>query len=260
MIEIEKKQIEIISKSMIAVLMLLGVFLATKSITQIIDWSNKEVYPARTITVSGDGEVLAIADIASFSFSVNEEGQTSQEAQSKATEKMNTALAYLKDAGVEEKDLKTENYSIYPKYENVAPCYAFDCPPANPKIVGYTVSQSIKVKVRNIDNAGKFVTELTKFGINNISGISFTIDDEDKIYAEARTEAISNTQEKAETLARDLGVKLGKITAFYEETPNGYQPEYGRGGDMMVKTFAEPSLPQGENTYKVRVNVTYELK
>lgn len=261
MIIVEQKESKIIVRSAIAVLILLGVFLGVKAVTGIIDWSNKEVYPARTLTISAEGEALAVADIASFSFTVSEEGSTSEEAQSKATEKINKALSYLKEAGVDEKDIKTENYSIYPKYENIAPCYAFDCPPSNPEIVGYTVSQTIQVKVREIDNTGKFVSELTQFGINSMSGISFTIDDEDALYADARTQAIQKADEKIQKLAQDLGVKVGKVISFNEENPNMYYGAQAYGGDaMMVKAEMAPQIPQGENKYAVRVHVTYELK
>lgn len=260
MITIEQKDTQIFIKIAIAVLVILSLFLVTKAITEITSWS-KQDYSIRTLTVTAEGEALAVADIASFSFSVNEEGATSEAAQKKATEKINKALEYLKSAGVEEKDIKTENYSISPKYDQVAPCYAFDCPPAVQKIVGYTVSQTILVKVRDIDNTGKFLTELTQFGINSVSGISFTIDDEELLYAKAREEAITKAQQKVEVLAKDLGVRVGKVISFNEEGPNMPYQEYGMGGDaMMTKSFVTPQIPQGENNYTTRVHITYELK
>lgn len=261
MIDIQQKDVKIITSIIIGVLGFLGLFLATKVISEVYSWSTTQEYPVKTIMISAEGEALAVADIASFSFGVNEEGKTSEEAQGKATEKINSALAYLKSSGVDEKDIKTENYSIYPKYESVAPCYAFDCPPANPQIVGYTVSQNIQVKVRDIDNTGKFITELTQFGINSISGISFTIDDEDALYAEARTNAIKKAEEKIALLAKDLGVKVGDIVSFNEEIPNMYFGERAYGGDMMVKEAMAPvQVPAGENKYTTRVHITYELK
>lgn len=255
------KYTELAVKTSIGVLGLLVLFLATKTITEVISWSKDDVYPTKTITMTAEGEALAVADIASFSFSVNEEGNSSDEAQKKATEKINKALDYFKSNGVEEKDIKTEDYSIFPKYENVAPCYAFDCPPSEPKIVGYTVSQTIRVKVRDTDNTGKFLSELTKFQINNVSGISFTIDDEDAIYDSARKDAVEKAKLKAETLAKSLGVKLGDVISFSEDTSPYYANEaYGMGGDAMMKSAAAPSVPKGENKYTSRVYVTYELK
>lgn len=242
------------------VLALLILFLATKTVTEIISWSKDTIYPTKTITVSAEGEALAVADIASFSFSVSEEGATSGEAQKKATDKINKAIEYLKANQIDEKDIKTENYSIYPKYNAVAPCYAFDCPPTEQKIVGYTVSQSVRVKIRNTEDPGKFLSELTKFEINNISGIAFTIDDEDALYDQARKDAIGKAQVKATTLAKELGVKLGDVISFNEDSMGQY-PGAGMGGDViLLSKEASPEIPRGENTYTSRVYVTYELK
>lgn len=256
------KYTELAIKIGAGVLGLLALFLATKTITEIISWSKDETYPAKSFSVTAEGEALAVADIASFNFSVNEDGVTSDEAQKKATDKINKALDYLKTNGVEEKDIKTENYSIYPKYENVAPCLAFDCPVyAEPKIIGYTVSQTIAVKVRDTENTGKFLSELTKFQINNVSGISFTIDDTDALYDIARKDAVKKAQAKAEALGKELDVKVGDVISFSEDNSQYYGSDYGMGGNMEMsaaKTAVE--VPRGENKYTTRVYVTYELK
>lgn len=257
------KQIDFLIKIGVGVLGVLSLFLVTKVVTEIISWSKNETYPAKTITITAEGEALAVADIASFTFGVTEEGVTSDEAQKKATEKINKALEYLKSNGVEEKDIKTENYSIFPKYNDVAPCYAFDCPRPETKIVGYTVSHTMRIKVRETDNTGKFLSELTKFGINDISGITFTIDDEDALYDEARKDAISKAQIKAETLAKNLNVKLGEIISFGEDNSRYMGGDFGMGGAEMavpMKTAVAPNIPKGENAYTIRVYVTYELK
>ena len=259
----DKAQKDILIKVALGAGAMLALFLVSKTIGEIISWTQGEVYPAKTVTVVGEGEALAIADIASFTFSVNEEGATSDEAQKKASEKIDKALQYFKDNGVDEKDIKTENYSIYPKYESVAPCYAFDCPRAEPKIVGYTVSQTIRVKVRETDNTGKFLSELTKFEINNVSGISFTIDDTDKLYDLARKDAIAKAEEKAASLAGELGVKIGKVISFSEDNSQYYPNDmYGMGGAEMgvAMKSSTPQVPKGENSYTTRVYVTYELK
>ena len=261
MLDFNNKYVQMTAKVTIAAVGLLAIFLFSKIISEMVSWRNVDEYPSRTITVTSEGEAVAIADIASFSFSVNEEGTTSDEAQQKATEKMNQALEYLKANAIEDRDIKTEQYSIYPKYE-VIRCTAFDCPPASQNIIGYTVSQSVRVKVRDSQQAGKILSELTQFGISNVSGLSFTIDDEDALYNKARKDAVEKAQQKARTLARDLGVRLGDVVSFGEDTAIPY---YGK--EMMVMSeaaggAARPavSLPQGENTYTARVYVTYEIK
>ncbi|MEN9921190.1 MAG: hypothetical protein RLZZ517_168 [Candidatus Parcubacteria bacterium] len=244
---------------------LLALFLISKTVGEVISWSKDEIYPTKTITITSEGEALAIADIASFSFTVDEEGATSDEAQKKSTDKINKAIEYLKSNAVEEKDIKTENYSIYPKYESVNPCFVGDCPPpSEPKIIGYNVSQTIRVKVRDTQNTGKFLSELTKYQINNISGISFTIDDTDALYDLARKDAVEKAQVKATALAKDLNVKLGDVISFSEDNSQYYPNDaYGMGGAEMgvsMKTAVAPTIPKGENKYTTRVYVTYELK
>lgn len=262
MIDFNNTYVQNAVKASLVTLGLLAVFLLSKTVTEIMSWSNDETYPTKTITVNARGEAVAVADIASFSFSVNEEGTTSEEAQKKATDKINKALDYLKQNGVEDKDIKTQNYSINPKYNNGIPCYTYPCTPTEPKIIGYTVSQSVGVRVREVDNTGKFLTDLTQFEINNISGISFTIDDEDVLRNQAQKNAIDKAQSKAEILAKDLGVKLGDVISFNDDgqTPMPYAGDYGRPEMMSAKADVAPQIPQGENKYTSNVYITYELK
>jgi uncharacterized protein YggE len=262
MIDFNNTYVQNAIKASLITLGLLAVFLLSKTVTEIISWSNNDIYPSKTITVNAQGEALAVADIASFSFSVNEEGATSEEAQKKATDKMNKALDYLKKNGVEDKDIKTQNYSINPKYNNGTPCYGYPCTPSEPKIIGYTVSQSVGVRVREVDNAGKFLSELTQFEINNISGISFTIDDEDILRNQAQNNAIDKAKIKAEILAKDLGVRLGDVISFGDDgqTPMPYAADYARPEMMSMKANVAPQIPQGENKYTSNVYITYELK
>ncbi len=260
MMDLNNKYVQMGVKASIAAIVLLAVFLLSKTITEIASWDDNDgTYPSRTITVDAEGEAIATSDIASFSFSVNESADTSEEAQNKAEEKVSNALDYLSQNGVEDKDIKTEYYNINPKYEYSAPCYAFDCPAASNKIVGYEVSQGVRVKVRDTDNAGKFLSELTKFEINNVSGLSFTIDDEDALYEIARKDAIEKAEDKAKKLTKELGVKLGNVISFSEEGKNGYADNYLYGSESAQKT-ASVSLPEGENTYTTRVYITYELE
>jgi hypothetical protein len=258
--DLNNKFIKMSVQASIVVFGLLAVFLLSKTITEVVSWGkNTETYPARTITVMAEGEAIATSDIASFSFSVNENADTSEAAQTKAEDKIKKAMEYFKSNGVDEKDIKTEYYNVYPKYEPYAPCYAFDCPAPVEKIVGYEVSQGIRVKVRDTDNAGKFLSELTKFEINNVSGLTFTIDDEEVLYDEARKNAIEKAEEKAKVLADGLDVRLGKVISFNEDNAGAYG-DYGYAAEPMMKSASNVSLPKGENTFTTKVYVTYELK
>jgi len=219
-----------------------------------------------TINVRGEGEVFAKPDIGSFSFSVRAEGEDAAVAQTKSAEAINAILAYLKEAGVEEKDVKTTNYNLYPTYNygesRVCPWGQY-CPPVDPVIDGYEVSQTVTVKVRDLDKSGDLISGVSGKGATDISGLSFTIDDESSLKAEARELAIAEAKEKAKQLADDLGVRIVRMVGFYEE--EGYpMPYYGGYGGMEMSmskdAMVAPSMPTGENTITSTVNITYEIK
>jgi uncharacterized protein YggE len=220
---------------------------------------------ATTINVQGEGEVQVKPDLGMFSFSVMAEGKEATEAQTKSAEKINAIIAAMKEGGVEEKDIKTQNYNLAPKYKytDVACAWGQYCPPSNPVIDGYEVSQMVEIKVRDLAKAGDLISKAGEKGATNMSNLQFTVDDEKVAKAEARAKAIADAKQKAEALAKDLDVKLVRMTSFYEEQNGGY-PMYGYGGDMMAKAESfdaiAPQMPLGENEIKVIVNLSYEVK
>lgn len=241
---------------------LLSIFLAVKIVGEIVSWENNDTYPSSTITVNGEGEVLAVPDIATFTFTVSQNENSVENAQEGATEIINKAIAFLKDNGVEDKDIKTTSYNVYPQYSQNRPCTAFDCPPYNPEIIGYEVSQTTQVKVRQAEEAGRFLTELGKLGISNVSGLSFTTDDDDVYKEQAKDLAIKDAKEKAEKLAKELGVDLEDIVSFGEDQPYNYGDARaeGLGGAMTLEAkVSAPTISQGENSYTSRVWITYEI-
>ncbi len=220
---------------------------------------------ANTITLSGHGEVQAVPDIATVYFTISKDAKTVKEAQDMVAEVEKKALASLKENKVAEKDIKTQNASFYPKYEwksSSSPvCMMQYCPPGGSQvIVGYTASESLTVKVRNTDDAGKIMQGLGALGVSDLSGPNFSIDDEDALKADARKEAIVDAREKAEALAKDLGVKLGKVVSFSENGGYAYPMMYSK--DMMNSSAASApaSLPKGENTISSDVTITYEIR
>ncbi len=244
-------------------LILLALFLLVKTLDLVAyGIGRSDMYPTNTITVEGTGEATAIPNIATITFSVTESGTTVGEAQTKATTKMDSALAFVKKSGVEEKDIKTTSYNVYPKYDNQAPCYGGVCPAYNPRIIGYEVTQSIEVKVRDTAKAGDVLQGLGSTGVQNIYGPNFTLDDEDSVKSEAREKAIKEAREKAQVLAKQLGVSLGKVVSFYENSGGYPMYEKGMGGAMdaaMTNEAPAPSLPVGENESSVSVSITYEI-
>lgn len=217
-----------------------------------------------TITISGEAEVTAIPDVASFTLAVRAEGDDATTAQAEATELNNAIIAYLSAEGVAETDIKTTSYNVSPRYRfDRTTCTPTFCPPGESVQDGFEVYQSLQVKVRETDKAGALLAGVGEAGASDISSLSFTIDDESAYEAEARAEAIKDAQAKAEVLAESLGVRLVDLVSFYEEEGYRPMPYYeGMGGDMMrsAEMAPAPDIQMGESTIMSRVNLTYKIK
>jgi len=256
--------------TLILVLILLAAFLFAETIKSLKEYRyvGGGIAPSNAITVSGEGEAFAVPDTAEFTFSIMEEAATAAEVQDAATAVANDAIKALVEQGIEEKDIKTVAYSLYPKYEwqQQTTCARYPCPGKQVQ-VGFKLDQSVSVKVRDLDRAGELLELVTEKGVSSVSGLTFTIADEDTIKAEARKQAIDDAQAKAEKLAGDLGVALVRIVGFHES--DGYRPvaylardsaemAFGMGGgDEGVQS---PAVPAGENRVVSNVNITYEIR
>jgi uncharacterized protein YggE len=220
-------------------------------------WSDLE---KDTITVTGKGEVFVTPDIATVSFGVTAENLDVAKAQTAATIKMNNIIDLLKREGVEAKDTKLTNYNIYPRYDYLqatAPYYT-----GKQVLAAYVVSQTVEVKIRDISKAGGILSGVGSLGVTDVSGLTFAVDNQDEVKDQARDLAIVDAKDQAKILAKGLGVRLVKITAFSE---GGNYPVYyemnksmavGMGGDSAVA----PQVPMGENKITSNVSITYEIR
>ena len=246
--------------SIVGVCAILALFLLTKTWAG-IETTIRPNASGATIMVSGTGKISSPPTIAEVVLTVDERAKTQTTAQSQATAKTDVALAALKALGVAEKDIQTQGYSVSPQYETPDCREGAPCSQSN-TITGYQVTQTITVKVRETSKTGDVLKALTDAGVQNVSGPNFRIDDPTEVEATARAEAIADAHEKAEVLARQLGVRLGKVVSFSEN----------RGGfpvfeTMMAKTVGiggavEPaiSIPQGQTETSVTVSITYEIR
>ncbi len=259
----DKRQI---AKYIMILVIVLAVFLGIKAISALKEYSyiGKDVPVMNTVSVTGKGETYVKPDIASFNYTVLEEGKTATEAQTKATAKTNAVLDALKKADIPEKDVKTISYNMYPKYEySNAVCTPYSCPPSKSVLVGYEVNQSIEVKVRNIEKAGDMLALVGGLNVSNVSGLSFVVDDMEAAKAEIRKQAIKDAKEKAKVLAKELGVKFDRIMSFYETGQDAYPPMMSGSYEGAAYEFdakVAPKLPAGENKLTTMVTITYSIK
>ncbi len=243
-------------------LALLSLFLFTKVISEVKGWKNigNAVPPQTVISVSGKGEVIVKPDIANFSFGVQEESLTVDEAQTLVAKSENEILAFLKKSGVSEDDIKVSGYNIYPRYDYLkSGSYGI----GKQVLVAYVVSESVDVKVRKIGDAGKLIGSLGELGATNLSGLTFSVDKQDEVMKQAREKAIADAKVNAKKLAKELGVSLVRIVNF-SENGGGYPAPmyYGKMEAMSASNQdrATPELPSGTSKITSNVSVTYEIR
>lgn len=243
-----------IRNMIIVVLVVLGFFLLVESVAVLLRLNKDNDMPSsRVINVRGTGEAAGTPDVATFSFTVRESGKDVAVVQQTMTTKANKAIGYLKDKGIDEKDIKTESYYTNPTYQYT-----------NGKqiLTGYEVSESVSVKVRDITKAGDLLTGVTSLQIGEVGSFSFTFDDPDGLKGEAKKKAIENARADAKKIADALGVGLGDVVGFYEEYP---YDGYGGPSEMSLSSAKAqdnlaPTLKPGETKVTSNVSISYELE
>ncbi len=240
------------------VLIVLGTYLfnLSRNAMRAYDYIGKTPDIQDRVTVTGEGKITAAPDVAILNVGLITEGQTVNAAQKQNNDKMNNVIKAVKDEfKVEAKDLKTQNYSVYPKY---------NWNNGRQTIIGYTVNQNLQIKVRNFDKVGDIIAKATELGANQVSGPDFMIDDIEQFRAQAREEAIKQAKDKAKVLADQVGIKLGRIVNFSEGGSNYYPvPMYSDmalGMSAEVKSVAAPQIESGSQDVTVNVSISYEIK
>ncbi len=251
---------------LLVAIMALGIVYVASSISHI----GEGIPATNTIAVTGHGEYLAVPDIATFTYSVDSTKATVADAQAAATAASNAITSYLTSAGIDSKDIQTTGYSIEPQYSysqaacpQIAPANGggIYCPPGKQILTGYQVSQTTTVKVRDTSKAGDILAGVGSKGATQVSGLSFTFDDPSAPQAQARQKAITDAQSKAQTLAKELGVSLGRVTAFNENGNNPGPIPYALNATASGGIAASaPQISVGQNNVTDDVSITYEIK
>ena len=204
-----------------------------------------------TVSVSADGKVTAVPDILKASFGYTATKKSVADAQKETVDKMNAFMAVLKNKGVEDKDIRTTQYDIYPQYDYVD---------GRQSLSGYTVTQSIEVKFRKFEDVSSILTLAADNALNQVGNLQFTFDDMEKYLQEARLKAIAAAKDKAAILASQANISLGKVINFYENGPLPYYDSFGdKGGMGGGGLAATPQISAGSNEITVSVSLTYEV-
>ncbi len=252
-------------KALTFFLVVVSIFFIMKTVNEVKTGQliGSGVSATNVISVTGTGDVSAVPDIATFSLTVTNSNKSVSVAQQATTQKMNSVLEALKGTyKIDEKDIKTTSYDIQPNYDYISgTCAGTECSPSRQVLRDYSVSQSITVKVRDTTKAGDIIAAVGALNVNYVSGLSFSIDNQDDLNAQARKKAIDQAEAKAKVLAHDLGVTLVRIVSFSE---NGNTPMYYATDSMamgaMSKSAPAPEIPKGENKITSNVTISYEIR
>jgi len=255
----EKKKIIVLTISILSLLLLV---LTISTVVDIFNKVKENKYIGQdaefknTIVISDVGEVSAVPDLAMVSLTVTNEAERVEEAIAENADKMNTVIEEIKKLGIEEKDLKTTSFNIYPRYEYIKDRFGYTT--GKRTLAGYEITQVLEVKIRDIEKVGTVIEKGTSVGINDVSNLRFTIDDQEELKKQARALAIEKAKQKAQNLTAQLGVKLGRITSFSENYyvpylgARSFETEGGMGGGV-------PDIEAGENKISVSIIITYEI-
>ena len=212
------------------------------------------------LTLSAEGRSNRTPDLAVFSAGVTSQGKTAGEALSANSADMNKVIAALKRAGIADRDIQTSNLSLNPIYQPQRPMPDGTVEPAQPKIIGYQVYNTVNVRQRNLAQFGRVLDTLVAAGANQINGPNFQMDDPDAATDEARTQAMKKARARANLYASAAGLKVLRILAISES--GGYVPQpqvmYSRAAmaDGMEKSTP---VAAGEVSLISTVTVLFEL-
>jgi len=205
------------------------------------------------LDLNATGEVTRVPDVAVISAGVTTRQTTATGAIQDSADRMSRVLAALKHAGVEDRDIQTSTVSLNPEYrypENQAP-----------QLVGYTASNQVTVKFRDIRNSGKILDALVGQGANQINGPNLTIDKPEAALDEARANAIAIGRARADLYARSLGLRVVRIVSVNENGGYAVPPPAPPVPMMMARGERDStSIQPGEQKLQVTLGMTFELQ
>lgn len=243
----------------------------------------------RSFSVTGQGKAVAIPDVGEFTFTViTQGGKDLATLQSQNTTAINKAIAFVKSKGVADKDIKTQYYNVSPDYQtydckivpqvyggvagsargvatpSLAPTLATiqSCPPAS--IAGYTITQSVEVKIRDFTTIGDIMSGVVTNGANQVGQLSFTLDDPTVVRNLAEADAIAKAKVEAKAIADAGGFSIGRLLNV--QTGGNAYPMYNysinsKSMDSLGAAVAPaPAIEPGSQEVNMSVTLQYEIR
>lgn len=207
------------------------------------------------ITVEGVGQASAAPDLATIRIGVESQAKTAPEALAANNADAQSLIDEAKAQGVDPADIQTADFSIYPVYDNRRPPNG-EAPQA-PELVGYRVSNTVVLRLRDIAKIGETLGALVGAGANRINQISFDVADDAALGDEARRAAVADATRKAELYAAAAGLALGPITSIEESGAGRPVPFAAARGAAMAEAVP---VEAGESAVSARVRIVWSLR
>ena len=205
------------------------------------------------LDVSATGEATRVPDVAIISAGVVTRASTARAALQQNAAQMERVRAALKRAGIADRDIQTSNISLNPEYR-----YVQDQPP---RLTGYTASNQVSVRFRDIAKSGDILDALVAEGANQINGPNLTIDKPEEALDEARTKAIAVGRARADIYARALGMRVVRLLSV-SESGGGYPvpPPMPVMMEARAQGGYATKIDPGEQKVSVTLGMTFELQ
>jgi len=204
------------------------------------------------LDVVATGEVTRVPDLAIISAGVVTRSASASGAIGANAARMERVRAALKRAGIADRDIQTSSINLSPEYH-----YANNKAPV---LTGYSASNQLSVRFRDIRESGKILDALVAEGANQISGPMLTIDKPESAYDEARLKALAEGRARADLYARGLGMRVVRLLSV-SESGDRYRPPMPMAAMARAERGgADTSIEPGEQSLQVNVSMTFELQ
>jgi uncharacterized protein len=207
--------------------------------------------PDGRVVVIGEGSVGVTPDYAQIESGVTSRAKSVKEASDANSKSMAAITSALLESGIAQNDIQTSRFSVQP-------VYAPQEPRTEPKLVGYSVANRVRVKIRQIGKAGEILDRLITAGATDVGNVAFLVADPSKALDQAREAAIADARRKAEVYAQASGLRLGRIVWITEDP--GFAPPIAMRAPGAPAAMAAPvPIAPGEDTLRARITVGFDI-
>ncbi|MEX6633344.1 SIMPL domain-containing protein [Hyphococcus lacteus] len=208
--------------------------------------------PARTITVSGEGTASAVPDMTVINVGVQSDALTAADALRANSSNMSATIKKLKELGIADRDIQTSGLSLNPRYN-------YEKNRSQPEVIGFTASNNVTVRLRDLSKAGSVIDQAVQSGANSLNGISFSFDEPKPLYEKARRNAVADAKAKAELLTDAAGVRLGRLITIQDGYSQAPSPKM-YGARMEMAADSAVPMEAGESSVSATISMIYEIE